>query len=256
MSIVQYPVRSTDLPHNLARDPARVPKKTRVYAIGDIHGRLDLLDQLLKTITKDSADAPKRKVLVVLGDVIDRGPDSAGVVARLSTLHTQPPFDGFKLHFLKGNHEQVMEAFLSGADDGRLWLKNGGIQTLESYGVFKSDRTTEAYRTDALAHVPAPHRQFFENMKVMHREKDYAFVHAGVRPGVALDQQKAEDLLWIRTRFLEARDDFGAVVVHGHSPVCVPDVLDNRIAIDTRAWSSGTLTCLVLQNDERRFLST
>ncbi|HEY9078731.1 metallophosphoesterase [Magnetovibrio sp.] len=226
-----------------------VPEDTRVYAIGDIHGRLDLLNRLLDIISEDAADAPQRKVLVTLGDYVDRGPDSAGVIERLSNLHWNAPFDKFELRFLKGNHELLMEHFLEGRDDGRMWLGCGGEQTLKSYGANWTAR-------DAAARVPERHRRFIAQLSLMHREGDYAFAHAGVRPGVDLEHQRAEDILWIRARFLNATRNFGAVVVHGHTPVDVPDVLDNRIAIDTRAWASGTLTALVLEGKERRFLST
>jgi len=227
----------------------RVPNSTRVYAIGDIHGRRDLLDRLLDTIAKDCTDAPERRVLVTLGDYIDRGPDSRGVVERLANLHTETPFNGFELCFLKGNHEQLMEQFITGENDGHLWMNCGGRETLNSYG---AKHTAQSITK----RLPKHHRQFFANMVLMSREGDYAFAHAGVRPGVGLAKQAAEDVLWIRARFLNATTDFGAVIVHGHTPVDVPDVLDNRIGIDTRAWASGTLTALVLEGTEQRFLST
>jgi len=234
---------------NMRSDTPHVPKNTRVYAIGDIHGRADLLDRLLKTIAKDAESAPKRRVLVTLGDYIDRGPDSAGVIERLSSLHQSPPFKNFELVFLKGNHELLMGRFLERRNDGRMWLGCGGAETLKSYGAKWTPR-------DAAARIPKRHRRFFSDLTLMHREGDYAFAHAGVRPGVPLDSQRAEDILWIRDRFLDATRDLGAVIVHGHTPVDVPDVLDNRIAIDTRAWASGTLTALVLEGAQQRFLST
>jgi len=229
----------------------RVPKGTRVYAIGDIHGRVDLLDRLLTTIAKDARNktAPRRKLLITLGDYIDRGPDSAGVIERLSTLHQQAPFKNFELRFLKGNHEHLMQRFLDGRDDGRMWLGCGGVETLKSYGAKWTPR-------DAAARIPKHHRKFLDDLVLTHQEGHYLFAHAGVRPGVALDQQRAQDILWIRDRFLNARDSFGAVVVHGHTPVDTPDVLKNRIAIDTRAWASGTLTALALEDTGQRFLST
>jgi len=229
--------------------PPRVPDNTRVYAIGDIHGRRDLLDRLLATIAKDCVDAPKRRVLVTLGDYIDRGPDSCGVIERLAGLHTSPPFQDFSLCFLKGNHEQLMEQFINGENDGHLWMNCGGRETLNSYGAKLSAHSITK-------RLPKHHRQFLSKMVLMSREGDYAFAHAGVRPGVGLSKQAAEDVLWIRARFLNATTDFGAVIVHGHTPVDIPDVLDNRIGIDTRAWASGTLTALVLEGAEQRFLST
>jgi len=243
-------VQAPSLQDNAPRvDAPRVPKNTRVYAIGDIHGRADLLDRLLKTIAKDAKDAPKRCVLVTLGDYIDRGPDSAGVIERLSRLNQDAVFKGFELVFLKGNHELLLDHFLERRDDGRMWLGCGGAETLKSYGAKWTP-------SDAATCIPKRHRRFLTALTLMHREGDYAFAHAGVRPGVDLDNQRAEDVLWIRARFLDTTRDFGAVVVHGHTPVDVPDVLNNRIAIDTRAWASGTLTALVLEGDQHRFLST
>lgn len=235
-------------PHHPSRAP-RAPKGTRVYAIGDIHGRADLLQRLLKTIAKDAVDAPKRCVLVTLGDYIDRGPDSAGVIERLCTLHQSAPFKDFELIFLKGNHELLLEHFLKRRDDGRMWLGCGGAETLKSYGAKWTPR-------DAAARIPKHHRRFFSDLTLIHREGDYAFAHAGVRPGVDLNDQRAEDVLWIRALFLDTTRHLGAVIVHGHTPVEVPDVLANRIAIDTRAWTSGTLTAVVLEGTKQRFLST
>lgn len=235
----------------------KAPANTRIYAIGDIHGRLDLLNTLLASIAKDSENAPQRKVLVILGDCIDRGAHSAGVVERLSTLHNQSPFDGFELRFIKGNHEQVMLEFLDGENDGQVWLaKGGGMATLNSYGISDTTLNRQELRRRAKACIPKNHRTFMRNMQGLHREGDYAYVHAGVRPNIALTHQDPNDLMWIRRPFLDYEGDFGAVIVHGHTTTDIPDVLPNRIAIDTRAWASGTLSCLVVQGLEQRFLST
>ena len=237
----------------------QAPKGSRIYAIGDVHGRLDLLDRLLNSIAKDVETVPKsikRFVMVVLGDCIDRGPHSKGVIERLAHLHDEKPFKRFEVHCLMGNHEHIMEAFLEGHNDGELWLNNGGAATLESYGVPDPWADPQQVRADALEHMPKSHRKFLRQLKYQHREGDFVFVHAGVRPDIALDQQRHHDLMWIRSEFLQSEADFGAVVVHGHSPVQVPDVRHNRIAIDTRAWASGTLTCLVVENQHYKFIST
>ena len=236
--------------------PFRVERGTRIYAIGDIHGRLDLLQRLLKTIAKDSTSPPSHCILVCLGDYIDRGPHSAGVVACLLSLESDPVFKGFDRHFLKGNHEQMMAEFLEGKGVGALWLKNGGAATLESYGIKNPWGDLKQVRHQAQAALPVAHRHFFDHLELHHHQGDYHFVHAGVRPHVPLEHQSPDDVLWIRNEFLTATEDFGAMIVHGHSPVDVPNVLPNRIAIDTRAWASGTLTCLVVQEDTLRFLST
>ncbi|MCW8914326.1 MAG: serine/threonine protein phosphatase [Magnetovibrio sp.] len=236
---------------------AHIPENTRVYAIGDVHGRLDLLERLLNTIAQDSKTAPNRRVLVMLGDLVDRGPDSFGVLNALTELHTQPPFDTFEIHFIKGNHEQLMQDFMSGSEPD-IWFNCGGMATLTSYNVpYLSDDEDVSVMRDSLNQaMPASHHRLLESMKSIHREGGYAFVHAGVRPGVSLQNQDPDDLMWIRASFLDAQHDFGAMIVHGHSPVIVPDVLSNRIAIDTRAWCSGTLTAVSLEGTEQRFLST
>lgn len=233
-----------------------IPAATRVYAIGDIHGRLDLLDRLLDKIAADSADAPARKVLVSLGDMVDRGPHSARVVERLMTLHQHPPFDGFEHHNLKGNHEQLMLAFLDGANDGAMWICNGGAATLESYGITDCWAEPDALRVEFNIRLSPDQRAFLRGLETQHREGDYLFVHAGIAPQTPLEAQSEDDLLWIRGRFLTCEKDLGVRVVHGHSSVHVPEILPNRIAIDTGAWESGALTCFVGQNESVKFITT
>lgn len=233
------------------------PPATRIYAIGDVHGRLDLLDALLAQIAKDAnaMDAPERLVLVLLGDLIDRGPHSQGVVQRAYELVRGERMSGFEIHVLKGNHEQAMLQFLAGENEGTQWLANGGIEALASYGINAiqaPERLRQAFQ-DAL---PQTHRRLLRDLALTHVEGDYAFVHAGVRPGVAWTDQREEDLLWIRREFTDSMADFGYFVVHGHSARDTPEVCANRANIDTRAWSSGVLTCLVLQGQAQRFLST
>lgn len=239
---------------NLPIRPA-TPPHTRVYAIGDVHGRLDLLDDLLRQIEVDAQTAPRRRVLVMLGDYIDRGPASRGVLERLEDLLDGRRLEGFEIRLLMGNHEQVMLDFLDGRDDGQNWLVNGGAEAMSSFGL-DAALPAPALR-DALHDALSPaHRRVLHALALRHEEGGYGFVHAGVRPGVAWPAQVAEDLLWIRREFLLSHEDFGRVIVHGHSPEPAPQVHDNRIGIDTRAWLSGVLTAVVLEGGERRFLST
>jgi serine/threonine protein phosphatase 1 len=234
----------------------------RLYAVGDIHGRLDLLDKLLKLIERDrKGREPAETVLVFLGDYVDRGSDSKGVVARLiSGL----PGDVTPL-FLKGNHEDLLLDFLDRPRFGLTWLNNGGDIALLSYGV-SIDAIQNAYwlglaglaEASAIFRdlLPDEHLQFFRALNLSYRAGQYFFVHAGVKPGVGLDSQSEDDLIWIREEFLSYPDDFGAVVVHGHTPVPSPENLHNRIGIDTLAFHSGKLTAVGLEGSQRWFLST
>jgi len=234
------------------------PTGTRVYAIGDVHGCASLLDRLHAKIRADAADAPEpRKVVVYLGDYVDRGSDSAGVIDRL----LDDPLPGFERVFLKGNHEDFMLRFLEKSSSGEVWLMNGGGSTLASYGVTESRPRDSAAHVHGLAdafrdRLPAAHRRFLEGLELTHREGDYLFVHAGVRPGTRLDEQMEDDLLWIREPFLGSLEDRGYVVVHGHTPVDAPEVLFNRINVDTGAVWTRRLTAVVLHGRERYFLDT
>lgn len=239
-------------------EPPSVPAGCLAYAIGDIHGRADLLERLLVRIADDAAgQAAERPLLVFLGDYVDRGTDSRRVVDLV--LHGVPA--GFSAVRLKGNHEQLLLDFL--ADPARLplWLANGGDATMASYGldVAELDARSSApalWRRRFLSLLPTEHRRFFETLELTALLGDYFFVHAGVRPGVALDRQSAHDFLWIRDEFLSSGVDFGKVVVHGHTPGEAPVVRANRIGIDTLAWASGRLTALRLRGTERAFLTT
>ena len=244
------------------RKQASAPAGIRVYAIGDIHGRLDLLQSMLNLIEKDQkgrADLPV--TLVFLGDYIDRGPDSKGVVDRL--LEGFSP--QYETVFLKGNHEALLLSFLEDPASGLNWLRNGGDAALLSYGVpldtlqqaFWSGQkgVAEAAR-QFRALLPQPHLDFYESLRLSCRLGDFFFAHAGVRPGKPLDQQSEEDLLWIRKNFLMSADDFGAVVVHGHTPAREPQDLHNRIGLDTFAFRSGKLTAAGFEGAKRWFLST
>jgi len=243
------------------------PPHTRLYAIGDVHGRLDLLDALLDQIRQDAQApaTPKRRVLVLVGDLIDRGPDSKGVLERAAQLTQNPgvlrrllnrsALPSFEIHILKGNHEESMLRFLAGETDGQQWRANGGNEAIKSYGVNPRLPTNELRET-LLRALPTTHRRVLRELKINHIEGDYAFVHAGVRPGIPWEEQNQNDLLWIRTDFTQSNADFGYCVVHGHSPTDIPEVRANRIGIDTRAWASGVLTCLVLEAADQRFLNT
>lgn len=240
------------------RAKPRTPEDRRVYAVGDIHGRLDLLRSLHELILDDARKAPdKDKVLVYLGDYVDRGPESFGVVETL--IHD--PLEGFDIVHLKGNHEDFLLRFLDDAALGFDWMFNGGQETLESYDVDVYDRacgmaTMESAQERFRAALPDSHLAFFRGLERFHVEGDYVFVHAGVRPGVALERQTDEDLMWIREEFLDSRDDFDHVVVHGHTIRYDPDEQRNRIGVDTGAFLTGRLTCLVLDGTKRTFLHT
>jgi len=234
------------------------PPGERIYAIGDIHGRADLLDRLHDRILEDraSADPDTRCVAVYLGDYIDRGPDSRGVIDRL--LDT--PLPDFETIHLCGNHDDFLLRFLEDPSIAPLWLANGGDATLASYGVeatppFESGDLS-ILRDEFLAHLPDDHRRFFRNLAYSHTAGDYFFAHAGARPHVRLDVQDPYDLMWIREEFLNSRTDFGKVIVHGHTPVEAVEERANRISIDTGAVFTGRLTCVVLEGTERHFLVT
>ena len=235
-----------------------LPPGVRVYAVGDIHGRSDLLDLLLVRIGDDqAADPAPAPVVVFLGDYIDRGMDSAGVIDRLAG----EPVPGMAARFVLGNHEEFLLRFLAGESNWYSWLDNGAMTTMESYGVDLQGwpytfPEPEKARDDLAAAMPAAHRAFFEGLETHVRIGGYFLVHAGVRPGVPLEDQAVHDLLWIREEFLRSDADFGAVVVHGHTPT--PRVVSraNRIGVDTGAYASNVLTCVVLEGHKRRFLNT
>jgi serine/threonine protein phosphatase 1 len=241
-----------------ALKPPSLPAGQLLYAIGDIHGRLDLVEGLLRAIENDAAKSgAAQKTLVFVGDYVDRGPDSRGVIELL--LSGLPK--GFETHFLKGNHEAMLRSFLDDANSLRHWLMNGASPTMRSYGVDvealeRRHADAEAWRAAFAAALPASHRHFFEDLALMVACGDFLFVHAGVMPGVPLDAQDEEDLIWIREEFLTWDGPFEKVVVHGHTPVKVPDIRSNRIDIDTGAVFSNKLTALRLEGSEQRFFQT
>lgn len=237
---------------------ATVPDGELVYAIGDIHGRTDLLSALLALIEQDAAQSDcAKKILVFLGDYVDRGPDSRGVIERLS----EGLPDGFEAHFLKGNHEQLLLDFLKDPNWLAPWRRNGAEPTLLSYGVDvdrldRSGAPPDAWREAFAQALPDSHLKFLEGLGLNCVIGDYVFVHAGLRPGVPLSDQVPADLLWIRNEFLDAQEPFGKVVVHGHTPERKPVVRENRIGIDTAAVFTGCLTALRLANGTQDFLRT
>jgi serine/threonine protein phosphatase 1 len=236
--------------------PPRVPDGTRVYAIGDIHGRADLLRAMHQLIHEDAYErqAP-RNVVVYLGDYVDRGPASAEVIDIL----LDEPLPGFERVHLAGNHEDTVIRFLSDISIAGLWLEYGGAATLYSYGV-KPPAMNEAdllrAQDELRETLPERHLRFMRELKLTHCEGDWFFVHAGVKPGIPLEAQQPQDVLWIRGEFLGCDNDFGKIVVHGHTVTQEPDVRRNRIGIDTGAFMSGCLTCLVLDGERWSFLQT
>ena len=239
-------------------EPPRVPDGRRVYAIGDIHGRLDLLRQLHRLIEQDAAERPDlARMVIYVGDYVDRGRHSRQTI----DLLLDEPLPGFEAVHLRGNHEAIMLQSLTDPRMARHWLRFGGDMTLFSYGITltASEATPETIEEAQIAlrdALPRRHYRFLRRLRPAHSEGDYHFVHAGIRPGVPLDEQDQEDLLWIRDKFLKSKKHHGRVVVHGHSPVDQVDFRDNRIAIDTNAYASERLTALVLEGTSRRLLAT
>ncbi len=232
---------------------AFAPPGERIYAIGDVHGCLTLLDALLARIADDHAARPRAEGrLVFLGDLIDRGPDSAGVIARVRQLQAQGTW---RIDALMGNHEESFVRALDGQPGAlRFFLKIGGRETLYSYGLSPDEYPRLAYeevRHWMHAHVPASDREWMRGLSEQVRAGDYLFVHAGIRPDVPFEEQEGQDLRWIRSEFLEYAADHGAVVVHGHTITPHLDERSNRIGVDTGAYSSGVLTALAMEGDTR-----
>ena len=234
-------------------DPS-VPRGTRVYAVGDIHGRADLLREIHRLIREDFNRAPvERPVAVYLGDYIDRGPDSRQVVDIL----LDEPLAGFERIHLRGNHEDFLLRFLDDVAVGPNWLLNGGEATVRNYAGERRVTGDLAQIQAALrSALPARHTDFFRTLSLSYVEGDYLFVHAGIRPHVPLEKQTALDLVWIREEFLNSSALHPKMVVHGHSIHFTPEVRPNRIGIDTGAYATGILTCLMLQDTRRDFLHT
>lgn len=233
-----------------------IPGDQRVYCIGDIHGCADLLEQLHQQILTDAANHSGKKTIVYLGDYVDRGEQSKQVIDILLA----DPLPGFDAIYLQGNHEQVMLSFIEYPLAAASWLSFGGRETLNSYGIPVA-HIPGKHEVPGLAEqldnkLPDTHRAFLQDCVLSWQCGSYYFVHAGIQPDIALDKQLLEDQLWIRDEFLESNKDHGAIIVHGHTITPEPEFLPNRISIDTGAFSSGVLTCLVLEGEQQRLLQT
>lgn len=240
-------------------DDSCLPQGLRVYAIGDVHGRADLLSAVFAMIDADLLARPVgMRRLVMLGDYTDRGPDSRGVIDMLVARGDDPQW-GRDLICLRGNHDDWLETFLVAPERvGDDFLRWGGMETLASYGVDTSGprRSNSELSRELNRLLPAAHRRFLARLKPCHAEGDYFFAHAGVRPGIPLDEQDPHDLLWIRGEFHRHLDSFGKVIVHGHTPDEEIEVRRNRINLDTGAYASGVLSAAVLEGRDYRFLQT
>lgn len=233
-------------------DPA-IPDGQRVYAVGDIHGRADLLDRMADLIERDLAQSePCDALTIFLGDYVDRGLESSSVIERLAEGRFPTP-----IVTLLGNHEDTLLDFLQDEEVLSTWRTYGGMETLFSYGV-AVDRTAmqdaAEIRRALDEKMPRRHREFLGALATHHVVGDYYFCHAGVRPGVPLDDQQREDLIWIREPFLSATDDFGKFVVHGHTPAEEPVLRSNRVGVDTGAYATGRLTCARLEGTRIDFV--
>ncbi len=232
-----------------AKAAPRLPEGVRIYAIGDVHGRADLLDRKLSLIDAHIAAHPvARPIFLFVGDYIDRGPASREVLDLLINCEK-----GREMIFLRGNHDVFILNFIENPALLSDWSKIGGLETLMSYGVqpsLNADAITQKELAKALdAALPEEHRKFLLGLDTCFPCGSYFFVHAGVRPGIALADQREEDMLWIRDEFLLHEEDFGKIVVHGHTPVREIDIRTNRINIDTGAYVTGRLSCVMLEAD-------
>ncbi len=230
-----------------------LPAGERVYAIGDIHGRLDLFERLIQAIEEDDQQGDSANTTVILlGDLVDRGPHSRGVIDRAITWQGER-----NVRCLMGNHEEMFLTSLDEEKALRHFIRVGGKETILSYGLDypKYQQATVSELLEMVQEiVPQEHRDYLESMEDMIEMGDYVFVHAGIHPERPLDEQRAEDLRWIRNRFLDHRGKFERIVVHGHT--IFDDIVeaDNRIGIDTGAYKSGRLSALVLERDQRRYV--
>ncbi len=233
----------------------RLPEGLRIYAIGDVHGRADLLGQLFGLIDADLARRPAERTLhVMLGDYVDRGPASRAVIDAILARA-----DRRELVALKGNHDALLLQALDEPTSIGDWLLMHGVETLASYGLTSASvaggKLSDLSRAFAMA-LPPSHLEFFRRLRPSFLCGDFFFAHAGVRPGIDLGRQSERDLLWIRQDFLRHEGDFGKVVVHGHTPVRDVERRRNRIGIDTAAYATGKLTALVIEDDDLRLIDT
>ena len=228
----------------------RIDDGWRVYAIGDVHGCVEPLERLLDAIEADLQKSKARGRLVFLGDLIDRGPASCDVIERVLSKN----LPGERHSFLMGNHEEVfLDCYDGNVQRCGQWLQYGGLQTLESYGLSRAQILERPFQLPEVmaAAIPSEHVAFLRSFADQIQVGNYLFVHAGIRPGVALEEQTARDLRWIRDGFLESTANHGSIVVHGHSIVPDIDVRPNRIAVDTGCYRGGTLSALVLEGESK-----
>lgn len=239
----------------VAKSKALGPAGKRAYAIGDIHGRLDLMVHLLNKIEEDNrARGPAETYVIFLGDLVDRGPESKGVINHL--LEHGVPFA--RPIFLKGNHEELFLDVLGGKEDlVPTWLTYGGQECVDSYGISRGatlNMTSAALVERLRRAVPEGHQNFIKQMFDTFQFGDYLFVHAGIRPGMPLEEQSGGDLRWIREGFLESQDDHGVMVVHGHTIVDKPEEHPNRTALDTGAFRTGVLSAMGIDGHTTWFI--
>lgn len=237
-----------------------IPNGLRVYAIGDIHGRCDLLDEIHGYIKADidGSEPVEKNIIIYLGDYIDRGGDSRGVIESIITF--SPIINGGELEkiYLKGNHEDALINFLDNHEDAQPWLSYGGVNTLISYGMSSSMfQDQQLLHEKFMAVLPQDHLDFFTNqLRLCHTVGDFMFVHAGINPDNSLSEQTAADLMWIRHKFLNHRAMHAKIIVHGHSISKQVDFQKNRIGVDTGAYATSILSCLVLEGVRARVINT
>lgn len=253
LSKIRQLIRSTAPTAPIA--PSAVPPGERVYAIGDIHGRLDLFEELVALIeADDAAREPAETTIVLLGDLIDRGPQSSGVVEAAMALTRRR-----RVRLIAGNHEEMLLWSFTRREVLRAFITYGGRETMLSYGLDAEvfdEATLDDLQQLLPGLVPEDHLAFLQAMEDQVRIGDYLFVHAGIRPGIELEDQRQSDLRWIRGDFLDDKRDHGVMVVHGHTISEAVDVRPNRIGIDTGAFMSGILTAIGLEGTARWYLST
>ena len=227
----------------------KLPNGVRIYALSDIHGCSHLLEQMFAVIDADMSNSrPFRAIEVFLGDYIDRGPDSRHTIDLLIERSRRR-----NTVFLKGNHEAYFTSVLNDPSLVTKWFQFGGLETMMSYGLSASPNLTKDQQSDLVreltSSMPPHHIEFLRQLRPTFTCGDFFFVHAGVRPGIPLSDQRESDLLWIRDEFLQSKRRFGKYVVHGHTPVRQPELLENRANIDTGAYATGNLTLLSVQGD-------
>lgn len=230
------------------------PAGMRIFAIGDVHGRFDLLEAMHRQIADNiAADPPGDWRIIHVGDYCDRGPDTRGVLSFLIERQHEEP----RVLSLRGNHDQGFLEFLGAGDATELFARFGGAQTAASYGVTADFSPTgaEATKRALLEAMPDEHLRFLANLPLSAEFGDFFFCHAGIRPGVPLDEQEPHDLIWIREEFMNDPRLHPKIIVHGHTPVAVPEIMPNRVDVDTGAFQSGVLTALMIDGKEKKLVT-